>query len=99
MLFDESFLGHTIAWLCLIFRICGDLPATDSFLAYIQCYNLIPQPSASAQSTSQSKSRSHHWFVCTEAHVAGRQVLSRRCNSSHSFASRHPVNSTFWNYS
>ena len=40
-------LGHTAAWLHLIFCICGALPVVDIFLAYLQHYDLIPQPSAS----------------------------------------------------
>ncbi|KIM72876.1 hypothetical protein PILCRDRAFT_15725 [Piloderma croceum F 1598] len=47
--------GHTVAWLRLIFRICGAIPAADRFLAYVQRYHIIPQPSVSAQTSHGGK--------------------------------------------
>jgi hypothetical protein len=51
----DHLAGHAVARLCLIFRICGALPAADSFLAYVQRYDLIPQPSASAPTSRKGK--------------------------------------------
>jgi len=51
----NCFAGHSVARLCLIFRICGALPAADHFLAYIQRYDLIPQPSTLAPTSRKEK--------------------------------------------
>jgi hypothetical protein len=55
MLLTNHLVGHTVARLRLIFRICGAIPAVDRFLAYVQRYNIIPQPSVSAQTSRGGK--------------------------------------------
>jgi hypothetical protein len=55
MLLTNHLVGHTVAQLHLIFHICSAIPAADRFLAYVQHYNIIPQPSISAQTSRRGK--------------------------------------------
>lgn len=50
---NNTVLGHCIAQICLIFQIKDNSWNAGLFLAYLQCFDVIPQPSGSWHTMKQ----------------------------------------------